>query len=473
MSYFPVVLSANRRHRYGLTSLRLQNWYAQPIPSEANKPVRAVLLPTPGRVSRVDIGREIQGVFCEPGVRSGALFVVAGGYLYSVSSAWAATEIGYIGGTGDAVFAGLRDKLYVACDDKPWQWDGATLAQVSDVDAPSATSMLVLSQRLVASEDGADTYYWSDTLDGTDWEALGFATAEQRPDAILRMIRLSGQIIAFGASSIEIIRATGISTLPFANITSQSIDETDGIIGANAYAINGDKAYFIGGNLCAYVMAGFSAQKLPVNGELEDDLRSLSEADRALTVCWSYSQGSNEFFVVRPLGKQAYVFDASTSLWHTRKSWGANDYRPRWHCRAYGYDVVADEDGSTLTTFDTDLYADQGNTIERIATLRPAFREYETIGSMCVDLQAYGRPGSGQGSAPLLMIDISTDGRSDRDDQRTEVQLAIGADGVYRKPTLWGLGLMPPGEGATITFRLTDPIGLSFSGAWLNEGERS
>lgn len=473
MSYFPVVLSSNRRWRYGLTSLRLQNWYAQPIPSEANKPVRAVLLPTPGRVSRVDIGSEIQGVFCENGVRSGALFVVAGGTLYSVSSSWVATSIGAIGGTGEAVFTGLRDKLYVARGGKPWQWDGASLTQVADTDAPNATSMLVLSQRLVASEDGADTYYWSETLDGTDWATLGFATAEQKPDVILRMIRLSGQIIAFGAGSIEIIRATGSSTLPFANITSQSIDETDGIICASAYAIEGDKAYFIGGNLCAYVIAGFSVQKLTVNGELEDDLRSLSEANRALTTCWSYMQGSNEFFVVRPYGKQAYVYDASTKLWHNRKTWDEDDYRPRWHCKAYGYDIVADEGGSVIGTLDTGLYTDLGETIERVATLRPAFKEYEAIGSMCVDLQAYGRPTSGQGSAPLLMIDISTDGRTDRDDQRSEIQLELGADGVYRKPTVWGLGLMPPGEGATITFRLTDPIGLSFSGAWLNEGERS
>lgn len=473
MSYFPTILSANRRYRYGLSPLRLQNWYAQPIPSEANAPVRAVLLPTPGLVSRVDIGKDIQGVFCENGVRNGVLFVVAGGYLYSISTAWAATQIGYIGGTGEAVFAGLRDKLYVARGEKPWQWDGTSLTQVSDVDAPNVRSMLVLSQRLVASEEGADTYYWSDTLDGTDWEALGFATAEQRPDVIRRMIRLSGQIVAFGASSIEILRATGSSTLPFANITSQSIDETNGILCASAYAPRGDKAFFIGGNLCAYVMAGFTVQKLPVNGELEDDLRSLSDSDRALTTCWAYTQGSNEFFVVRPYGKQAYVLDVSTGLWHTRKTWGGATYAPRWYASAYGYDVVGTDGGSKLYTFDTQTYTDDGAVIERIATLRPAFKEYEAIGSMCVDLQAYGRPATGDGSAPKLMIDISTDGRSDRDDRRSQVMLDIGADGIYRKPTVWGLGLMPPGEAATITMTLTDPIGLSFSGVWLNEGPRS
>lgn len=473
MSYIPVVLSADRRTRYGMAPLRLLNWFAIPLPTEANKPVKATLVPTPGRIHRLDIGAEIQGVFCENGVRNGALFVVAGGTLYSVSSSWVATSIGAIGGTGTAVFSGLRDKLYVARAEKPWQWDGASLTQVADTDAPNASSMLVLSQRLVASEDGADTYYWSDTLDGTDWEALGFATAEQRPDVIYRMIRLSGQIVAFGAASIEIIRATGNSTLPFANITSQSIDESEGILGPQAYAQRGDKVYFVGGNLTPYVMAGFAIKELPRNGELEDALIEMSAANRLLVTCMAYQYGSNEFFKVRLPGYPAFVFNAGTGLWHQEQSWEEETYLPRFHVSAYGFDVQADEGGTSLYTLDKSTFTDAGTTVERIASMRFAPRDYESIGSLCVDLQAFGRPISGQGSNPTLMVDVSTNGRTTRDDTRSEITLTAGADGTYLKPVLWGLGMVPPGEGATISIRMTDPAGISLYGAWLNEGQRS
>lgn len=473
MTHFPVVLSADRRWRYGMSPLRLLNWFAIPLPSEANKPVRAALVPTPGRVLRVDLGAEIQGIYAENGVRNGDLFVVAGGNLYSVSSSWTATLIGAIGGTGTAVFAGLRDKLYVARANKPWQWDGSSLTQVSDTDAPDATSMVVLSQRLVAAETGADTYYWSDTLDGTAWEALGFATAEQRPDVLYRLIRLSGQIVGFGATSIEIIRATGQTTLPFANITAQSIDESEGILGPHAYAHRGDKAYFVGGNLTPYVMSGFSIQALPPNGELEDELMALSAADRLLVTCMAYAYGSNEFFKIRVPNKPAFVFNLATKLWHQEQSWEEDIYLPRFHTQAYGYDIQADEGGSALYTLDKTVFTDAGTTVERIATMRPAFSTYEAIGSLCVDLQAYGRPLSGQGSNPSLMVTLSTDGRSYVDDTRSEVILTAGADGTYLKPVLWGLGMIPPGEGATISFRLTDPVGMTLYGGWLNEGQRS
>lgn len=473
MPYVPVVMSADRRQRYGFAPLRLLNMFPVPLPADANKPVPAVLVPTPGRVSRVTLPAPIQGLFCENGVRNATLFAVAGGRLYSISSSWIATDLGAVNGTGEAVFAGLRDALYVARAAKPYKYDGATLTQVSDVDAPNATSLVVLSQRLVASEEGADTYYWSDTLDGTDWEALGFATAEQKPDVIRRLVRLAGQIVALGATSIEVLRATGDSSLPFANITGQSIDETNGILSNFSYAVRGDKLFLIGGNLTAYIMQGFSLAPLPRNGEMEDDMIALTDAERQSVTCMAYQYGSNEFFKVRIPNKPAYVLNTTTGFWHREQTWELETYAPRYHVSAYGYDVQADDDSASIYTLDNTLFTDGGEPIERIATLRPAFSDYEMIGSLCLDIQAYGRPASGQGSNPTLMIDVSTDGRTIRGDTRSEVTVRAGADGVYRKPVVWGLGMIPPGEGATISVRMTDPAGISIYGAWINEGQRS
>jgi hypothetical protein len=471
MTYFPVVLASDNRWRKALAPLRLQNWFVEPQSEGANKPARAVLVPTPGRVSRLDLGAPIRGLYAENGVRSGLLHAVAGDKLYSISSAWTPTEIGTIGGTGEAVFDGLRDALYVARGAKPWRWNGA-LTQVADTDAPDVASMVVLAQRIVAIELNSDTLFWSATLDGTAWEALGFATAEQRPDIARAVVRVSGQLVIGGAHTIEIHRSTGNSTLPFANVTGQSIEESDGFLSARSWARSGDKILFIGGNLAPYVVSGFALGKLPPNGELEDELQALSEADRALVDCWSYRRGSHEFFVVRVPAKPAFVLDIATGQWARRASWEEDIYLPKYYARAYGKDVVADESGSVLYTLEESAHDDAGVPIERIATLRLGLAQPESIGSMCLDLQAYDRPLTGQGSAPVLMIDISGDGRTQRDDSRSEVTVDIGADGRFEKPVLWGLGDFSPGEGATITLRLTDPIGLSLAGAWMNEGAR-
>lgn len=472
MTYFPIVLNADRRVRSGLANLRLQNWYAEPLPAEANKPVKAALVPPPGRQARVDLGAPIAGVFAENGVQGGALFAVAGSAVYRINADWTATALGNIGGTGDVVFDGLRENLYLSRGEKPWRWNGTALTQVSDIDAPEISSFVVLAQRILAVEEASDTLFWSATLDGTAWEALGFATAEQRPDIVRAIVRVSGQALVLGGSSIEIHRATGSSTLPFANVTAQAIEETDGVLSKYSWARRGDKVFLIGGNRKPYIVNGFALTPLPGNGELNDELAALSAADLALVTCWAMSDGDREFFFVRPPGKPAKVFDTSTGLWHSRKSWGADTYLPRYYARAYGKDVIADEGGSVLYTLERDRYDDAGAVVERVATLRLAVAQPQAIGSMCVDLQAVGRPLTGQGSSPRLMIDISGDGRTDRDDTRSEEVIEIGPDGTYLKPTLWGLGDFTPGEGATITLKLTDSIGLSLYGAWFDEGQR-
>lgn len=474
MPYIPTVLSADHRSKLAMTPLRLQNWYARELARGENKPVRASVNPTPGRVSRLDMGGTIQGIYAENGVRGGLLHVVVDGVLKSVSSSWAATTIGTIGsGASDyAEFAGLRSTLYVVQDGDLWGWDGATLAQVTDVDLPAdVETIMVLSNRLVVSELDADTITWSETLDGASIEALAFATAEQRPDILRRLTRLSGQMIAFGATSIEIHRPTGDSDLPFANITAQSIDETEGLLGKYATCRRGDKLFFIGGNLQPYLMSGLSLDPVPVNSELEDVLRDLTEAERLEVQCWAHSWGADEFFKVRPPGSPAFVFNRMSGLWHTEKTWEQTTYKPRFHAKAYGYDVVADEGGSVLYTLDQDTYSDAGTTVERIATMRPRFDYHDTVGSFCVDLRAFDRPQSGQGSDPTLMIDVSNNGVSVRDDSHSEIMLPVGADGTYLKPTAWGLGAVAPGEGVTIGLRLTDPVGMSLYGAWLNEGQ--
>jgi hypothetical protein len=71
------------------------------------------------------------------------------------------------------------------------------------------------------------------------------------------------------------------------------------------------------------------------------------------------------------------------------------------------------------------------------------------------------------------MVEVSTDGRTIRDDTRSEITLTLGADGRYQKPVMWGLGMVSPGEATNISIRMTDPAGVTIYGAWINEGQRS
>ncbi len=470
MPYAPVIPTADNRRKTGMAPLELSNWFVQPVLNDAGKTVSYELIPTPGFTEEVDLTDEIFGLFQEPGVRNGELFVKAGTKLYSVSSSFVATEIGTLA-AGEAEFAGLRDRLYISVATRLWRWNGSTLTEVTDVDLPDVDTFVVLNQRIVSHAEDDDTYSWSETLDGTDWESLSFGTAEQSSDAIKRLVKVSGQIIAMGASGHEILRAVSSTTLPFQNVTNQSIDESNGVLGKYAVAKNGDKVYLVGGDHASYVMSGFSLTPLPANRELELVLEDLSEADRANVRCWSYNDGTHEFFVVRPPSSKAFVYDRSTKLWHTRETLGLGYYAPKHYARAYGQHVVAVEGGSKLYTMNRTTYSDiGGDEIIRKATVRLRTKERDTIGSFTLDLKTFDHPQSGQGAAPTVMVDFSNNGRAVPGPLDNLHYLSAPAQGQYHRPCIFGIGIIAPAEGLTAHISVSDPLGFTLSGAWINEG---
>ena len=472
MTYVPVIMNADNRSARGMAPLKLTNWFVEPISGDNQKQARAVLLPTPGLVERLDMGATIQGVWQEDGVRNGNLFVVAGSKLYSVSSSWAKTEIGSLD-AGEAEFAGLRDTLFTAVNTRLWKWDGSALSEVTDVDLPNVSTLIVLGQRILLHSDGTDTLTWSQTLDGTSIEALAFSTAEQSPDAIRRIMKIGGQAIVFGTSGIEVFRSVPSTALPFQNVANQALEESSGLLGKYAAAKRGDKVFFVGGNLACYVMYGMGVDPLPPNTALKDVLLSLTQAQREATTTWAYSDGNHEFFVVRPPGKPAHVFNQATQLWSERETYGLGYYAPKYHTRAYGHDVVAYEGGSKIYTMSRDLYSDAGTPVVRTATLRFNGSQREAIGSFCVDAATFDHPQTGQGSAPKMMVSFSDNARVAPDASRSSVHLDIPPVGRYYKPTIWGVGVMTPSEGMLVHLSVSDPLGVALYGAWVNEGQVS
>lgn len=470
MTYVPVILNSDNRQSRGMAPLKLQNWYVEPISSDNTKQAKATLLPTPGLTERLDLGDTIQGVWQEDGVQDGGLFVVAGSKLYSVSASWVPTEIGTLD-TGYAEFAGIRSNLFIACNTRLWRWNGSALTEVTDVDLPDVGTMIVLNQRLLLHSDDDDTQTWSDTLDGTAYEALAFSTAEQSPDPIRRIIKINGQAVVLGSTTIEIFRPVASTTLPFQNVTNSAIEETQGVIGKYGAAKSGDKVYFIGGDHAPYVIQGLAAIPIAPNFELKEVLDGLSASNRALTQCWAYRDGNHDYFVVRPVGSPAHVYDGGTKLWHTRETYNEGQWLPRFHTKAYGHNVVAYEGGTKLYTMHRDVYSDAGEPVVRTGTLRFNGASREAIGSFCLDVALFDHPESGQGSAPILMLDLSESARAMNDNGRAGIHLEAPLIGEYHKPTLYGLGLMKSSEGLLVQISVSDPVGVGLYGAWINEGQ--
>ena len=135
------------QHTYELDSLplsaqRLINYYYEPAPEETK--TGGALLVTPGLKTFASVG---DGPIWGAHTLDGLLYVVSGDNVFTVNSSGGATDLGTIGTVADVVIMadnGTHVNI-VKEDGASYNATASTLAQITDVDFPSVTSVTVLN----------------------------------------------------------------------------------------------------------------------------------------------------------------------------------------------------------------------------------------------------------------------------------------------------------------------------------------
>ncbi len=472
MVFIPIAPDTDNRSKRGITPLILRNCYMEPSPEGSAKRSPYIIVPTPGMTSRAvpASGKFIRGLFSRPGVQSGALFAVAGPKLYVISEVWGVTECGTISGSGRVLMDALGANLVLLASGNLYVWDGTTLTQVTDPDFPSnAYTLASLADRILTSEEGSDTFDWSAVGVATDWPATGFAASARYPDEIRAQAEIGGDLFHFGAASTQPWRAVGgVDSEAFDVLGSLIINR--GIVGRDAWARMDSYAMFIGDDRVVYELNGYVPQRV-VNRDLEIALEALTEDEIATVQCYAYLNGSHSNFVVCLPTGQAYIFDALTRRWHVRTALG-DDFKLVYYARFAGKNVVASAASDRLYTWESNVYSDNSEPIERVAMVHVPLAEKMPISNVTLDIKTFGQPLSGQGSDPKAYITFYRDGGTLDSLQQLgiERELKLGAAGKYAKrPTAYRLGIANAADGFLIKIRITDPVGFALTGVWVNE----
>ena len=472
MAFFPIAANTDDRSAKGLTPLILKNCYLEPQAEGSGKRSTYVIVPTPGMTLRVQpsSGQNIRGAFSRAGVQDGLLFIVAGSTLYSIDTSWTATACGTILGAGRVLMDALGANLVLLGSGNLYQWDGTTLTQVVDPDFPAnAYTLTSLADRILTSEQGSDTFDWSAVGVATDWPATGFAASARYPDEIRAQAEIGGDLFHFGAATTQPWRAVGgIDSEAFDVLGSIIINR--GIVGRDAWARMDSYAMFVGDDRVLYELNGYVPQRV-VNRALETALESFSETDIATVQCFSYLNGSHSTLIARLPDRTAYAFDAMTRKFHQRTALG-DHFDLVHYARFNGYHVVASDQSDSVYTWDSNVYSDNGTSIERIAMVHVPLADKMPISNITLDIKAFGQPLSGQGSAPKAYVTFYRDGGSLDSLQQigVEREVSLGAAGKYNvRPTLHRLGIANAADGFLVKIRITDPIGYALTGIYVNE----
>lgn len=436
---------------------RCVNWYVELDPSGNRGP--SILYPTPGLSVLTTVGSgPIRGVYAA----GGSWLIVSGGELYRLTTGYVATLLVALStSTGPVSFCQAGTQAMMVDGSKGYGVDLSawTAALIADTDFPAnPATCTALDGYFITHAAGGEQFNISDPFDCFTWNALDFASAESRNDALVAVNADGRELFLVGNDTVEVWANVGSSDFPFERVQGALVEH--GTPAPYSLARLPTSLFMLAsdphGDRYAAQCVGYQSTRITTTA-IETEWRSYSTVSDARA--WTYQQDGHSFYVVNfPAASKTWVYDASTQAWHERAYYNAGVLeasRAFSHAYLNGVHLVGDRANSNIYAMSPDVYTDNGAAIRRIRTSPHLFAE----GSMLFSgiFEAFFQPGvgvaSGQGSSPVAMLRISRDGGQTYGIERTA---SIGAIGNTRARSRWNRC----GSGRDLVFELSvsDPV---------------
>lgn len=415
---------------------------------------------TPGLVTKATLATKARGLY---GLQS-TLYAVAGTQLYSITTGWAATALGTLStSTGSVSMASNPSTLIVVTGSNGYLYNYSTAAftQITSSGYPTAAQTVTFVGGYFVCEQPGTQYFWvSDLFDGSTWNALSFASASQSSDLIKAVDSLVGNLVLFSERHIEFWQNVGATPEPFQPIISATSEI--GLAATFSRAHINQTICFLGMNPQGAVQVaqiqGYNIQIISTT-DLDDIMAGFGTVTDAVGLGYVID-GHPMYQLTFPTENRSFLYDTSTGLWSEVQSGTSPFLYAKRHLAQYGTyfngrAVVSDYDNGNLYWFDANTFTDNSQTIVREVVTRHGSVDFNvfTIDELYLDMETGVGLQVGQGSAPLVTVEVSKDnGRT----WSTPRQLSAGTVGSY------GTRVVSRRFGSSrdfvFRFRMTDPV---------------
>ena len=413
-----------------------------------------VLQPTPGYKLWSNGGTGADRGMLE---HKGVLYKVSGTNLYSVDNAGVHTSLGTIPGVTQCILRGFSDNVLIATGlGTVYQYDGA-LTEITDATLETPLTVDVLNRRAIYDGDD-DRFMVSSTADATTISALDIAEAETQADNLVRPYVFKQRIYMFGDKTTEPWWNSDQGRPPHDRIEGGII--TVGLAARMSVSHNDRFMYFLGDDRIVYRILDVGQFERVSTIPLSTAFEGYSTVSDAIGFCYTYN-GQNFYQLSFPLEDITWNYSESVGGWfqtarsNTKKRSIANTY-----AYAYGKHLVADYRSANIYEWDNNTYDENGSPLTRERTTGPIhggligapgkeieFNRFELLVEQGVGLI------SGQGSDPMVMLQISVDGGRTFG---TEYWGQVGKSGEFMRKLEWrGLGRFAEGM---VRIKTSDPV---------------
>lgn len=332
---------------------------------------------------------------------------------------------------------------------KLYHWTGSTFTKPTTESAVGPLTFL--GGRAVYSEPGTGRFWWSGPNDMQSWGGLDFATAEGKPDVLVRAFENLKELWLFGTETTEIWTLSG-------SVDSAFIPNTvmeRGCAAPLSVVSEDNSLMWLGDDLIVYRADGYRPMRISSHS-VERRIAALQR--EVITACeaFAYTDDGHKFITFRFPGHLTLQFNVATGLWNEARTFGLDDW-----------DLLASQNTNCdlyLTTWGVAQLArginlDNGDIMERVAISAPI-----TEGARRVNLRKFfldcevGRTAIDQPD-PQVMLRLAPDGETFGNERAR----SLGKIGEYSRRATWrNLGM---GRRHTVMVSCTDDVEFSILGA--------
>lgn len=371
---------------------------------------------------------------------AGVLYVVSGGSLYSVSSAGVSALLGgVISGTGNVSMADNGTQLCIVNGTNGYIYSVSGGFQlIIDPNFNPAGTVTFFDNYFVFTHTGTNEFFISESLDGTTYSALAFASAEVSPDLTVSVVNQQENLLIFGQTTIETWYDSGDVNFPFNRYDGATIER--GCIAPLTTIKEDNSVFFLGDDLIFYRLNGVVPTRVSTHAiESAWSLYPLQSDATCFSLTW---QGHKWVVLTFPSGNATWVYDIATGLWHERISFNqSGSSMMRWrgnaYCTIYNKQLVGDAFTGQIGYLDATTFTEYGNTLQAFMISPVTHSDRHRIFAQRFELDVESGVGlnTGQGSDPQIMLDWSDDGG--RSFSSLQLWQSIGKIGAYTQRLRW------------------------------------
>ena len=466
----PILGSSYVARSVNAADSRCVNLYAEIVPEGGKE--AAFLTRAPGLRALASIGSgPIRGLW----QLGGFGYVVSGNGLYQFSPTFTTSFKGFVSGSDPVSFADNGVQIFIACNGPSYVYNVITdtFAQITDPDFPGAVTVGFIDQYFVFNEPNSQRIWVTALADGTNIDALDYASAEGAPDELMSVIVDHREVWLFGSNSTEVWYNAGGSDFPLQRV--QGAFNELGCAASYSVAKMDNRIFWLGadarGDGIVYAAEGYMGRRISTHA-VEWHIQQYPTISDA--VGYTYQQDGHSFYVLSfPSGNATWVYDVSTQAWHERAYFSGGAFsRHRSNCQVFfaGQTIVGDYQTNKIYALDKEVYSDDGapqRWLRSWRALPPGANNLKRTAQHELQLDCETGVGLalGQGSNPQVMLRWSDDGGHTWSNEHWR---SMGAIGAYGHRTIWRrLGMTTKIRDRVYEVSGTDPVPIAIMGAEL------